>query len=165
MDIRSTVAGDFDAIAALTNHFIQSTAIHFNYAPVTAAELRASWEAGCDRYPCLSLIDGAELLGFAKATAWRTRDAYRFTAEVSIYLQPQRSGRGYGRRLYGALIDACRAAGFHSLIGGIALPNAASVALHKTLGFREVGAFREVGWKFDRWHDVVFYQRVLDEPA
>lgn len=161
MTIRPTCSDDFDAIARITNHYIRETAIHFDEKPLTADELCAGWQSRRDRYPHLSLMIDAALGGFAKAGPWRDRAAYRFTAEVGIYLRPDLTGPGMGRVLYRTLIDACRAAGFHTLVGGIALPNAASVALHERLGFRRVAEFREVGWKRERWHDVAFYQLVF----
>lgn len=161
MTIRATDTRDLDAIADITNHYIRETAIHFNDQPVTVDELRSVWQARGHRYPHLTMLHDEAVAGFAKAAPWRDRAAYRFTAEVGIYLRHRLTGRGMGRTLYQALIDACRAAGFHTLIGGIALPNDASVALHERLGFRRVAEFREVGWKFDRWHNVAFFQLVF----
>ncbi len=124
MTIRPTCSDDFDAIARITNHYIRETAIHFDEEPLAADELCAAWQSRRDRFPHLSLMIDAVLGGFAKAGPWRDRAAYRFTAEVGIYLRPDLTERGMGRVLYRTLIDACRAAGFHTLVGGIALPNA-----------------------------------------
>ncbi len=166
MRIREAEAGDFDAIATLTNHYILRTAIHFATEPVTAEELRASWEKGRAMYPFLvaempGSAGGAAFVGYAKSGRWRERAAYDRTAEVGIYIVPGFQGKGLGKVLYGALIDACRARGFRTLVGGVAVPNEASVGLHAGLGFEHVGTFRQVGWKFGQWHDVAFFQRVL----
>jgi len=172
MRIRPIHAGDFDAIAALTNHYIRETAIHFGDVPVTAEALCREWETARERFPALvataaqdpSSTCGAEeerFLGYAKAGPWRTRAAYSMTAEVGIYVDPSSHGRGVGTALYAALIDACRERGFHALIGGITMPNDASVRLHERLGFVRIGVFPEVGRKFDRWHDVGFWQLLL----
>ncbi len=174
--IRPVRAEDFDAVAALTNHFIVNTAIHFGYEEVTAEELRASWEKSKGKYPYLvAEVDGADpasrragtgppkssLAGYAKCGVWRDRSAYQWTAETGIYVAPSMQRRGVGRRLYGALIDECRRCGFHSLIGGITLPNEASVRLHEAMGFVRVGQFEDAGWKFGAWHGVGFWQLML----
>lgn len=190
MKIRPVEPRDFGAIAEMTNHYIRETAIHFSEVPVTSDELRASWEEGRDRYPYFVAegalassvasgrastsagagagtsmrADAAALLGYAKAGPWRTRSAYRFTAEIGIYVDHRAHGRGIGRALYGTLIDACRTAGFHALIGGITMPNESSVRLHEHFGFERVGVFPQVGLKFDAWHDVGFWQLTFAPP-
>jgi phosphinothricin acetyltransferase len=165
MPIRAAQSPDFESIAAITNHYILTTPIHFAYDPAPAAELRGVWEKNRDTHPYLVLTDGAgDVIGYARAYQWRTRAAYDRTAEVGIYIRHDLLGRGHGKPLYRALIDACRERGFHSLIGGIALPNEPSVRLHESLGFIHTGTVREAGWKFDRWHDVGFWQLLLREP-
>lgn len=162
MLIRTATEADFDAIAEITNHYIRTTPIHFGYQPVTGTELRESWQKNRDVYPFLTLVgaDGT-IVGYAKAGRWRERAAYDRTAEVGIYLHPTHHGRGWGKRLYMELVAACRGVGMHTLVGGIALPNPASVRLHEACGFTLAGTFREVGWKFEAWHDVAFYQLML----
>jgi L-amino acid N-acyltransferase YncA len=161
MSIREARESDFDAVADITNHYIVHTPIHFSYEPVSPDELRDAWRTGVGRYPFVVLEQDARVVGYAKAAMWRTRTAYDRTAEVGIYLHPALTGRGMGKPLYAALIAACRTAGMHSLVGGIALPNPPSVRLHESLGFVHVGTYREVGWKFEQWHDVTFYQLML----
>jgi phosphinothricin acetyltransferase len=164
--IRPAAAEDFAAIAAITNHYIATTAIHFGYQPVTADELAAAWQAATGRYPWLVAADAGAVIGYAKAGEWRARDAYRWTAEIGVYVAADRRGAGTGRALYAALIEALAAAGFRSAIGGITLPNPASIALHERLGFTHVGTVRDAGYKLGAWHDVAFYQRRLAEgPA
>jgi phosphinothricin acetyltransferase len=104
--------------------------------------------------------DGA-VAGYAYASPWKTRSAYRFAVETSIYLADGQVGRGMGRRLYGALLDELRGRGLFVAIGGISLPNAASVALHERLGFVKIGHFPAVGWKLGRWIDVGYWQLQL----
>lgn len=158
--LRPAQAEDFAAIAAITNHYIP-TAIHFGYEPVTGDALAQQWRDGQGRYPWFVVTDDDVVCGYAKAGVWRARDAYRWTAEVGLYLAPSHHRRGLGRALYGAVLDRLAATGFRSAIGGVTLPNAASVALHRALGFDHVGTFREVGWKLDAWHDVAFFQKLL----
>jgi phosphinothricin acetyltransferase len=145
----------------LTNHYIERTAIHFGMQPATDAEFLAAWEQGHKQHPWMAAELSGRFAGYAKAYTWRTRQAYARTAEVGVYVEQEYHRRGVGRALYAALIEACRGAGFHTLVGGIALPNEASVKLHESLGFVHAGTFREVGRKFDRWHDVGFWQLML----
>lgn len=162
MAIRECTDADFPTITALTNRVIATTAIHFGYDPLADDELLSLWRAHRDQFPWLTMTDQAGgFLGYAKAGTWRARAAYRWTCETTIYLVEAARGQGLGITLYTALLAACRARGFHSAIGGVTLPNPASVALHETLGFIPVGIVREAGTKFGAWHDVGFWQRML----
>lgn len=161
MIVRATIEADFPAIATLTNSFIRSTAIHFGYTEVTARELIEAWRSTCATYPWLTAEVGGAFAGYAKASVWRTREAYRWTAESGIYVEEPCRTRGVGRALYGALIDELRGRGFHSVIGGVTLPNPASVRLHESVGFEFVGRVREAGHKLGGWHDVGFWQLML----
>lgn len=162
MSIRPAREDDFAAIAAITNPYIATTAIHFGYDPVTADELAAQWRSGA--YPWLVLDDNG-VQGYAKAGVWRARDAYRWTAETGIYLAAGTHGRGQGTALYAALLAELATRGFHSVVTGITLPNDASVKLHKKLGFVDVGVVREAGYKLGAWHDVSFWQKRLATAA
>ena len=163
--IRPAITEDASAIARITNRYIE-TAIHFGYQPETAAELEAQRAAATGRYPWLVAVDAdGGVIGYARGREWRSRDAYRWTTEVGIYLDPAHTGAGVGRALYAALLDELIRAGFHSAVGGITLPNPASVALHRALGFLHVGTVRDAGWKHGAWHDVAFYQRLLQPSA
>ena len=169
--IRLAAAPDFAAIAAITNHYIRTTAIHFGSEDVTAEELRSSWSEQLETYPWLVHLDAdGTVLAYAKSGTWRSRAAYRWTTETGIYVRVDRCGRGLGLPLYRRLLTVLQAQGFHGAIGGIALPNAASVRLHERLGFVPTGVVPRAGRKFDRWHDVGFWQRRLapadrDTPA
>lgn len=159
MTIRLARADDFDAIAAITNHYIATTAIHFGHEPVAADELRASWCFGEAKFPWfVTLAADGDVVGYAKAGTFRARAAYQWTTETGIYLAPAHCGRGLGLPLYRTLLDELRTRGFHSAIGGIALPNAASVRLHERLGFVAAGVIQQAGWKFAKWHDLGFWQ-------
>jgi len=161
--VRLAAAGDFEPIAAITNHYIRTTAIHFGTEQVGAAELRDLWRARGDTYPWLVAELGGEVIAYGKAGVYRERAAYRWTTETGIYVDPRHLGRGHGLPLYARLCAMLRAAGFHSAIGGIALPNPASVRLHERLGFVHTGTVARAGRKFDRWHDVGFWQLLLQD--
>ena len=158
MAIRPARDEDFDAITAITNHYITTTSIHFAYEPLPVAELRAMWKP---RFPWLVTEVDGEVLGYAKAGTWRERKAYDWTVETGIYLAPEARGKGLGKPLYLALLDELTARGFHSVVAGITLPNDPSIALHEQLGFTACGVVEEAGWKHGSWHAVGFWQKRL----
>jgi phosphinothricin acetyltransferase len=157
--LRSASSADAAAICAIYNTYVATTAISFEEEPVAEPEMaRRIAEVGAAGLPWLVLEVDGQLAGYAYATRWRVRPAYRFSVESSIYLDRACAGRGLGRLLYGALLDQLRQRELHLVIGGIALPNEASVGLHEALGFRKVAHFTEVGMKFGRWIDVGYWE-------
>jgi L-amino acid N-acyltransferase YncA len=164
VNIRPAGDADFDAITAITNHTIATSAIHFGYAALSADYMPGLWSAS-DRFPWLVAERDGAVIGYAKAGTWRERDAYKLTCETTVYLADGERGRGLGHTLYAALLDECTRRGFHSAVAGITLPNPASVALHVKLGFVSVGVVRDAGWKFDAWHSVEFFQKLLTAGA
>jgi L-amino acid N-acyltransferase YncA len=166
LELRDARADDADAITAIYNHYILHSSISFEEEAVNAATMAQrvadTQQAGLPWLVCL--IDG-QVIGYAYASKWRVRPAYRFAVESSVYLGTQWSGRGAGTALYAALIARLRALELHLVIGGIALPNPASVALHEKMGFAKVAHFSEVGRKFERWVDVGYWQLPLAHGA
>lgn len=167
MHLRDAVAGDAGAIAAIYNHYIINTSISFEEQAVTEAEM-AQRIADVQRAGLPWLVaeaDGA-LAGYAYASKWRVRHAYRFSVESSVYLRQGLAGKGWGSALYARLLARLAEGGYHLVIGGIALPNEASIALHEKMGFAKVAHFREVGYKFGRWLDVGYWEKPLgQEPT
>lgn len=161
MLIRDFRESDVAPACALSNHYIEHTAVHFGLHPYSLDEFRAMWESGRVAYPWLAAEVEGQFAGFAKAGVWRERAAYRFTAEVGLYVEERFHGRGIGSALYRELFGRLKTAGFHTVVAGVTLPNAASERLHETMGFRHVGVFREAGRKFDAWHDTGWYQLML----
>lgn len=160
--VRPATAADAAALARIYNHFIAHTIVTFEEEPVTAGEMaRRVDEVQAASLPWLVVEAGAVVAGYAYASKWRVRRAYRFSAEVTVYLAPDQGGRGLGTALYTRLLDDLRARGVHAVLGGIALPNDASIALHEKLGFRKVAHFEQTGFKFARWIDVGYWQRLL----
>lgn len=160
--IRAATADDAAAIAAIYNPFIVDTVITFEEEPLAAEDIAARIaEVKALSLPWLVIEQDGAVQGYAYASRWKTRASYRHTVETAIYLAAGATGRGTGRRIYGELIRQLQARGIHVAIGGIALPNAASVALHERLGFRKIGHFSEVGYKFGRWVDVGYWQLTL----
>lgn len=162
MLLRDATPDDADAIVAIYNHFIDNSIISFEETPVAAADMRQRIaDVHAAGLPWLVVEVDGRVEGYAYATKWRVRPAYRFAVESSVYLALDSAGQGLGAALYAALTARLRDAGVHVVIGGIALPNAASVALHEKMGYVKVAHFSEVGRKFDRWIDVGYWQLTL----
>jgi phosphinothricin acetyltransferase len=160
--IRPARFEDAGALALIYAPHVMGTIVTFEEEPVDAAEMaRRIEEVESLKLPWLVFETGGAVLGYAYATRWKARSAYRRTVETTIYLAAAAQGRGFGGLLYGALLERLREAGVHAALGGIALPNDASVALHEKLGFEKVGQLREVGWKLGRWVDVGYWELLL----
>ncbi len=159
--IRDATPGDAAAIAAIYNHYIENTTITFEEETVPAAVMAERIAQVTGTHPWLVDEDGGAVRGYAYASAWRARASYRHSVESTIYLAQSRTGRGVGGALYRELLARLRAADFHTVVGVIALPNPASVALHETLGFRKVGQLEQIGRKFETWLDVGYWQLLL----
>lgn len=162
MSIRMATVEDAAAVAAIYNPYVADTCVTFETEPVQAAGMAARITEVLDAgLPWLLAEDAAGVVGFAYASKWKGRCAYRFSVESTVYLHRDHTGRGIGRALYGRLLEEIRARRMHAVIGGIALPNAASIALHERLGFRKVAHFEQVGYKQDRWVDVGYWQLLI----
>jgi phosphinothricin acetyltransferase len=161
--IRTATGADAAAIAAIYNLYVRETIVTFEEDAVTIEEMAERIaEVAAHRLPWLVYEEMGELLGYAYASKWKGRCAYRFSVESTVYLAPEAQGRGIGTQLYAALFAQLKERGIHAVIGGIALPNPASVALHEKLGMRPIGQFREVGYKFGKWIDVGYWQATLE---
>ena len=160
--IRLARTEDADVINEIYNHYVCHSTCSFQTDPSTHDE-RLRWlEAHGEGHPVLvAETAGGEVLGWASVSPYHTRCAYRFTVEDSIYIRNGLHGRGVGSALLAALVARCERAGHHSIIAMIAADQPASLALHRKFAFAEVAHLREVGYKFDRWIDVVFMQRML----
>ena len=157
--IRAVTQADAAAIAAIYNHYVRETIVTFEEAEVSGEEMSARIAATPASYPWLVGEAGGELIGYAYAGRYQERSAYRHSAVSSIYLDHRHCGQGFGKPLYGALLDRLPDLGVHVVMGGVAIPNPASLALHHKLGFRKAGEFAEVGFKFGRWVDVIYLHR------
>jgi phosphinothricin acetyltransferase len=156
--LRDATAADAAAIAAIYNHYVATTPISMESDPVSPDEMaHRIADVQAAGLPWLVLHEGGRVLGYAYASKWRARPGYRHAVESSVYVEPGQRGRGLGLALYRALLGRLEGR-FHTVIGGIALPNAASIALHERLGFRQVACFKEVGHKFGTWVDVGYWQ-------
>jgi phosphinothricin acetyltransferase len=161
--IRTARPEDAQAIAAIYAPYVLETAISFEDVPPTPDEMAARMAAVAAAHPFLVCETGGEVVGYAYAGAHRARAAYRWSVDTTAYVTPHLHGQGIGRALYGDLLDRLARQGFHAAFAGIALPNDKSVGLHEALGFRHLGTYAEVGFKFGKWHDVGWWRRPLSD--
>jgi L-amino acid N-acyltransferase YncA len=159
---RSALAADAEAIAGIYNHYVRNTVVTFEEEPVAASDMATRIaEVQAFSLPWLVVEVERQVAGYAYATRWRARSAYRYSVETTVYLDQSYENRGMGTTLYARLLSTLKTRGMHTAIGGIALPNSASIALHKKLGFEHTGTFHQVGFKHNRWVDVAYWQVVL----
>lgn len=157
---------DAGAIAGIYLPYVRDTVVSFETAPPDVLEMRSRMTGTLATLPWLVVTDGEDVVkGYAYANPHRTRDAYRWCADVSLYLDESIHGRGHGRRIYAALLKLLVAQGYINAYAGITLPNPASVGLHEALGFTPIGVFPDVGFKQQRWWDVGWWHRRLADPS
>jgi L-amino acid N-acyltransferase YncA len=159
--IRYAKTDDSAQVSEIYNHYVLGTSITFEEQPVSINEMGQRIDETMQSLPWLAWEQDKSLRGFCYASKWKGRCAYRHSVESTVYLRSDSMGRGIGSQLYRVLLDELRRRKFHTVIGGIALPNDASVALHEKFKFEKVAQFREVGNKFDRWTDVGYWQLLL----
>lgn len=159
--IRLVKAEDAEAICDIYNYYVSNSTISFEELVVNASEMSRRIVSVSETLPWLVMETDGIVDGYAYATKWRERSAYRFSVELSVYLAPSAIGKGCGALLYENLFEHLRQSGVHLLIAGIALPNENSVKLHKKMGFIKVAHFAEVGFKNNQWVDVAYWQRLL----
>lgn len=159
--IRGARRADAAAICAIYNHYIQTSYATFEESPVAVDEMAHRIEGTLAAWPWLVAEVDGNVGGYAYASQWKPRTAYRHTAESTIYLAPGYTRCGLGSSLYTALLEALRVIGTHSVVACVALPNAESIALHEKFDFRKVAHFHDGGIKFGRWIDVAYWQRLV----
>ncbi|HUX70254.1 MAG TPA: GNAT family N-acetyltransferase [Cellulomonadaceae bacterium] len=163
--IRAASERDGDACAAIYAPYVTDTVITFEIDPPGVDEMSTRIATAARSHAWLVLEDEARVVGYAYGGPFKTRAAYRWACEVSIYLETGRRRTGAGRALYEALFSRLADRGFRTVVAGMTLPNEASVGLHTAMGFEAVGTYRHIGWKHDAWHDVAWMQRtILDGP-
>lgn len=159
--IRDIHINDSKALAAIYNYYISHTCITFEEIPVTENDIKERIQSHNLNLPWIVYEENGEIVGYAYATEWKSRSAYKFSVESTVYLKQGSQGKGIGTILYRELLNRIAQSNIHAVIGGIALPNDPSVALHEKLGFEKVAQFKEVGFKFGKWIDVGYWELVL----
>jgi len=158
--IRLATSEDAAAIADIYAPYCASTAVSFEVDPPSADDMAKRLAAVTAQYPWLVLEDGG-VVGYAYASRHRDRAAYQWSVDTAVYVNRSRQRRGVGRALYTTLFDLLRHQGYFKAYGGITLPNPSSVGLHEAVGFTLVGVYRGVGYKLGAWHDVAWFQKIL----
>jgi L-amino acid N-acyltransferase YncA len=161
--IREVQTRDVSALCEIYNHYVKNTIVTFDITPVSEETMAETIVSAGPSLPWLvweEPVDG-RVIGYAACSAWKSRISYQHSLETTIYLDHSSAGQGTGTLLYGELLARVEEAGYHTVLGGIALPNPACVALHERLGFKKVGHLKEVGFKFGRWLDVGHWQKIF----
>lgn len=163
--VRDATVADVPAITTIYAHHVRTSVATFELEPPSVEEMTGRVERVLASHTWLVAVDGDALLGYAYGGPFSDRPAYRWTTEVSIYLDPAGVGRGTGTQLYTSLLDRLRGRGYRVAVARIALPNAASLALHDRFGFERSGVLRDVGHKLGAWRDVALHQLALAPPV
>lgn len=163
--IRAATQLDISEIVRIYNHYVLNTAITFETEPVSIEDMMLRIEnTKSDNLPWLIAQDDAgNVIGYAYATKWKGRCAYKYSVEITVYLDNSVTSKGWGTQLYKQLLAQLKIKGYHVAIGGISLPNPASIALHEKFGMKKVAHFEEVGHKFNKWVDVGYWQCVINK--
>ena len=161
MIIRNVLNSDIPQVVEILNHYVRNDSCTFQIDPYSVAEISEKIAEITKVYPYIVMEEDNEVISFAYASRWREKQAYDKSAETTIYLNPQQKHRGLGKILYQELIEQLRQKNFRLLVACLTLPNPSSVRLHESLGFEKAGEFRDAGYKFNRWCDVGFWQKVL----
>jgi len=163
--IRMATADDAAAVRAIYAPFVETTAVTFEAEVPPVAEMAERIRTVIPRFPWLVAERDGVVVGYAYASTWRSRAAYRWAVETTVYLRDDARGQGLGRALYGPLLACLRLQGLRLALGGITLPNAVSIALHEAFGFRAVSVYRACGHKLGAWHDVGMWELELAPRA
>ncbi|MEM8982131.1 MAG: arsinothricin resistance N-acetyltransferase ArsN1 family B [Pseudomonadota bacterium] len=159
MNIRRATTADAPALLAIYTPFVEDSTVSFELTAPTVEEFAGRIEQSLSTHEWLVMTDGERYCGYAYSTPHRAREAYRFSVETSVYVATDYRGNGIGKQLYYALFESLHALGYKSAYAGITMPNPASIALHSAVGFKKVGVYSDVGFKFGQWHDVSWWQR------
>ena len=159
--IRPVNSDDAEAICAIYNHYVQNSTISFEEDGVSPTEMSRRIVDVTESLPWLVIENEGIVDGYAYATKWRARSAYRFSVEITVYLSPSAIGKGYGASLYANLMEQLATLGVHAVIAGIALPNEKSIKLHEKIGLKKIAHFEQVGFKNQQWIDVGYWQKMM----
>ena len=160
--IRKVDINDAKQLVDIYNHYVLNTIITFDDVPLQPEAFVEKITTINSSYPFIVFEEQAKIIGYAYAGKWRQKPAYKNTVEITVYLKHDEHGKKIGTQLYAELLKQLKQQNVHTIIGGLTLPNPASVRLHEKFGFEQVAHFKEVGLKFGKWLDVAFWQLTLD---
>ena len=160
--IRPVKFTDAKQISDIYNYYVLNSVVTFDETPFTEADFKERIFSVSKQYPFLVYEEEGRILGYAYANMFRQKPAYKNTVETTIYMANDVQGKQMGTKLYTVLLQQLKEQKYHVAIGGLTLPNTASVKLHEKLGFKQVAHFKEVGYKFNKWLDVGFWELILD---
>lgn len=162
--IRLAKAKDAIHIADIYNHYVKTSIFTFDESPILTKDMETKIiELRNNSFPFLVYEYEKSILGFAYSSPWKSRCAYKHSVESTIYIHPHKHHNGIGTQLYKTLFQELQKLDIHSILAGISLPNNASVIFHEKFGFEKVGQFKEVGFKFNKWIDVGYWELLLNE--
>ncbi|HEU4743395.1 MAG TPA: GNAT family N-acetyltransferase [Meiothermus sp.] len=164
LNIRTASEADAGRIAEIYNWYVLNTTVSFETEAVSPQEMEKRIQERLERYDWLVGESEGRIVGYAYYGSFRPRAAYNHTVEVTVYLEQASIGKGFGQALYRELIESAANRGFRELIGVIALPDRGSIALHRKMGFREIGVLEQVGHKFGQYIDVALWQKSIPRP-
>jgi phosphinothricin acetyltransferase len=160
--IRNVTLNDAKQITDIYNYYVLNSIVTFDEIPFTENDFKQRIESISSTYPFIVFEENSNILGYAYANMFRQKPAYKHTVETTIYLHHEAKGNQIGTKLYTELLKQLKQQNYHAIIGGLTLPNEHSVKLHEKLGFKQVAHFKEVGFKFNTWLDVGFWELILD---
>jgi phosphinothricin acetyltransferase len=159
--IRRATLDDAHAICDIYNHYVLTSTCTYQYEPETLEQRQAWLAQRSEKHPALVATIDQLVVGWASLSPWKDREGYRFAVEFSVYIHHDYHRRGLGRALIAELIHLAREAGYHTMLGGACSSQTGSLALQEAMGFQRVAHLKEVGYKFDRWLDVIYLQLIL----
>ncbi len=159
--IRDVKIDDAEQICKIYNHYVKNTTITFEENSVSILEMENRIKKIMETHPWIVYEKEGKALAYAYGSPWKVRSAYRFSAELTVYTDSDYTGKGIGSKIYNELIEIMEQMNLHCLYGGIALPNKKCEKLHKKLGFVKCGQFNQVGYKFNHWIDVAYWEKIL----
>ena len=165
MNIRLARPSDSATLLAIYAPYVENTAITFEYEVPTVEDFATRIEKTLGKYPYLVAEEDGAILGYAYASTYYARAAYDWAVELSVYVSQDARGKGVGSKLYDELEDLLGQMGYIHFLACISLPNEASLALHLKRGYQQVAHFPKIGYKFERWHDIIWLQKSLDKVA
>lgn len=159
--IREVKLSDAKDICNIYNYYIKNTIVTFEEKEVTVLEMEERIKSIVEFLPYYVYEENGSVIAYAYASKWKGRCAYKYSVESTVYLQNGFQGKGIGSKIYRKLLEELRTRDLHAVIGGIAIPNPESIALHEKLGFEKIGYFKEVGFKSNKWLDVGYWEIIL----